>query len=194
MPVFKTHTEGGSWNGGGTNVPNCSLAMRNAILTAFNNFIGSPALNPFPGLRAALTARFNTIEIDCGGSDCSGLEGFSSGNTINICTTNALRIPPVLLHEMVHAVEGTELDSEAIEHALFVGNGATLPTADDIPKFVSETSALGGDEQVRRGRWVVYRAQTGQIFGRNASGGQGTLSFQSNAWIRTLNIPSGSWV
>lgn len=195
MPVWKTRTEGGSWYGGGTQVPNCSPDRRTAIVNAFNSFIGATCLNCFPGLARDLRAKFETIEIDCGGSQCDGLDGFRSGNTINICTTAASRTGPVLLHELVHAVGGSELDSEAVEHACFNGNGATLPFGDDWTKFVSETSPFESNNQVRSGKYVIYNAATGEVFGNNG-GRRGNRCFQHDGWIRTLDTGGGggSWV
>lgn len=202
MPTWTTHTEGGSWNGGGTRVRDCSTAMQRNITSAFNDFIDAPCLDCFPGLRALLRDKWDEVEIDCTDSDCDDLDGRRSGDKILICVTSRPRIDAVLLHELVHAVGGTELDSEAVEHACFDGNGATLPTSDDWDKFRSETSELDGNEIERVGEFVIWNSDTGEVWGKETEGGswssggdpvKGTLCFQDSGWDHNYS-DGGSWV
>jgi hypothetical protein len=177
--------------------------MRNQITAAFDGFINRSCLNCFPGLRDRLRRKWDEIEIDCTDAQCPGLAGFQSGNKVTICTTTASRIAPVLLHELVHAVGGTELDSEAVEHKCFVGNGATAPTGpesdpdSDWAKFRGETSALSGNVIERVGTFVVWNSDTGQVWGRSSSGGKGSLCFQHSAFVHDYTGSGGgggSWV
>ena len=202
MPIWTTHTEGGSWSGGGTEVRDCSVTMQNNITTAFNNFIDGSCLNCFPGLRAKLRSKWETIEIDCTDSACDKLDGRSSGNTILICVRTRPRIDSVLLHEMVHAVGGDELDSEAVEHCCFNGNGATAPFGDDWDKFRSETGELDGNEIERVGEFCIWNSDTGEVWGKETEGGnwassgdpvKGTRCFQSNLWIHSYSDEDGGW-
>lgn len=201
MPKWTTHTEGGSWYGGGTDVPDCNDSQRNAITNAFNNFIDSSCLNCFPGLRDCLRSKWNDIEIDCTDPDCSNLDGRQSGNKILMCNTSSTRVGPVLLHELVHACDGTELDSEAVEHACFNGSGATLPFGDDWDKFRSETSALDGNETERVGKYVIWNSDTGEVWAKAQEGGgwgggktvKGTRCFQSDGWIHSYSS-GGGWI
>lgn len=206
MPHWKTHTEGGSWSGGGTDVPNCNATQRSDITNAFNNGIDSSCFNCVPDLRSCLRDKFRDIEIDCpdpASSACEDLDGFRSGNTISFCNTSPSRIPALLFHELTHACDGDELDSEAIEHLCFAGNGATLPFGDDWDKFRSETEALNGNEIERVGRWFIWNSDTGQVWARSSEGGdwnssptisKGPLCFQSNGWIHSYPADGGGWI
>lgn len=202
MPTWKTHTEGGGWLGGGTEVPDCTSAQQTAITNAFNGFIDGACLDCFPGLRACLRRKWDEVEIDCTDPACSGLDGRQSGNSILMCNTGSTRVGPVLLHELVHACGGTELDSEAVEHACFAGNGATLPSGDDWDKFRSETSELDGNEKERVGKYAIWNSDTGEAWGKVEEGGgwlggatvrKGTRCFQSDNWKRTYG-EGGGWL
>ncbi len=201
MPTWTTHTEGGSWSGGGTTVRDCTETMQNNITDAFNDFISNSCLDCFPGLREKLRDKWRTIEVDCTDSDCSRLDGRFSGNKVLICVTTRPRIDAVLLHELVHAVGGTELDSEAVEFACFNGNGATLPNGDDWDKFRSETSELNGNEIERVGEFVIWNSDTGEVWGKETEGGswssggdpvKGNRCFQSSGWVRSYG-GDGGW-
>src|SRR5262245_35699494 len=98
--TWKTHTEGGSWNGGGTEVPNCNTAERNAITVAFNfmnvSILGN--LSAAGGQAVALSSCLSgktlaSVEIDCNGPGCNGTFGRAprGGNSINMC---ARALPP----------------------------------------------------------------------------------------------------
>lgn len=202
MPKWTTHTEGGSWTGGGTEVRDCNSTMQKNILDAFNSFIDSSCLDCFPGLRDKLRDKWEEIEIDCTDDDCDDeLAGRSSGNKILICVTSRPRIDAVMLHELVHAVGGTELDSEAVEHACFAGNAATLPFGDDWDKFRGETDQLDGNEIERVGEFVIWNSDTGQVWGKETEGGgwgggnpvKGSLCFTSIGWIHDYS-GGGGWV
>jgi hypothetical protein len=201
MPIWTTHTEGGGWLDGGKVVRDCSDAQQTAITDAFNGFIDDDCIDCFPGLRGCLRDKWNTIEIDCTDPDCSGLDGRQSGNKILICNTSPSRVGPVLLHELVHACGGTELDSEAVEHGCFNGSGATLPFGDDWDKFRSETSALDGNEIERVGKYVIWNSDTGEVWAREEEGGgwgggktvKGTRCFQSDEWKHTYG-GGGGWL
>lgn len=200
MPEWTTHTEGGSWRGGGTTVRDCSASMQRNIVDAFNDFIDDSCLDCFPGLRSKLENKWDSIEIDCTDSDCSRLAGRRSGNKILICVRSRPRIDAVLLHELVHAVGGDELDSEAVEHACFDGSGATLPTSSDWDKFRSETGKLDGNEIERVGEFVIWNSDTGEVWGKETEGGgwgggdpvKDSLCFQDDGWKHTYGN-GGGW-
>jgi hypothetical protein len=202
MPTWTTHKEGGSWYGGGTDVRDCSSAQQTAITNAYNNFINKTCLDCFPGLKKCLEDKWKTIEIDCTDPDCSKLDGRQSGNKILICNTSATRVGPLLLHELVHACGGTELDAEAVEHACFNGNGATLPFGDDWDKFRSETSELDGNAKERVGKYAIWNSDTGEVWGKKTEGGswygggstvKGGHCFQNNSWKHTY-ASGGGWI
>jgi hypothetical protein len=183
---------------GGSVVRDCSVAQQTAIVGAFDGFIDRACLDCFQGLRACLRRKWAEIEIDCTDDACSKLDGRRSGNKILICNTSASRVGPVLLHELTHACGGSELDSEAVEHACFVGNGATLPSGDDWDKFRSETSELDGNPLERVGEYVIWNSDTGEVWAKAQEGGgwlgggkviKGTRCFQSDNWKHTY--PSG---
>lgn len=201
MPRWTKHNEGGSWAGGGTDVTDCSETIRSLIVAAFNAIIDSACLDCFPGLRAKLRDKWETIEIDCTDPACGDLDGQFSGNTILICVRDRPRIDAVLLHELVHAVGGKELDSEAIEHACFSGRAATLPFGDDWDKFRGETGELDGNEIERVGEFVIWNSDTGEVWGKDNAGGgwgggdpvKGSLCFHSDAWRHSYS-GGGGWV
>jgi hypothetical protein len=169
--------------------------MQNNITNAFNDFIDNACLECFPGLQAKLRDKWRTIEIDCTDSDCSRLDGRQSGNKILICVTSRPRIDAVLLHELVHAVGGTELDSEAVEHACFDGSSATAPFGDDWDKFRSETGKLDGNEKERVGEFVIWNSDTGEVWGKSQRDGKtvkGSRCFQSSSWEHTYS-DGGGW-
>ncbi|MFQ6028645.1 MAG: hypothetical protein ACE5Q6_14255, partial [Dehalococcoidia bacterium] len=154
--------------------------------------------------------KWDDVEIDCTDSDCDGsLAGRRSGNKILLCcntidcSSSSTRLGPVLLHELVHVCDGTELDSEAVEHACFTGNGATLPTESDWPKFRDETSELDGNEIERVGKYVIWNSDTGEVWGKQEEGGgwlgggevsKGDRCFQSNGWEHDYSSDGGGWL
>lgn len=206
MPTWTTHTEGGSWSGGGHDVPNCDVTQRTNIENAFNNFINSSCFDCVPDLRACLRGKFASIGIDCpdpAGGSCAGLDGFQSGGTLSLCNTTPARIPALMFHELTHACDGRELDAEAVEQLCFNGNGATLPFGDDWDKFRSETDALDGNVIERVGRWFIWNSNTGQVWAKSSEGGdwhssarviKGPQCFQSDSWIHAYPAAGGGWI
>ncbi len=207
MPEWITHTEGGSWNGGGTEVPNCSLSQRNMLTTAFNTFINDNCLDCFPGLEDCIRDKWESIEVDCHDTACqnNSWNGYQSGNKLVICQSTfdagQSRVNAVLLHELVHSCGGTELDSEAVEFACLNGAGATLPSSGDWVKFFDETSEWDGNPDVRKGKWVIWDSTTGEVWGIDKSEGgwngsseesRGDRCFISNSWIMA-DPDSGGW-
>lgn len=69
------------------------------------------------------------------GIDCRTLDGarIRATNQVVLCKLDEV----TLLHEIVHAVGGTELESEEIEKRVY-GRRATDPTPDDYVKFSRE--------------------------------------------------------
>lgn len=181
---FKTHTEGGSWSGGGTEVPNCNLADRNAITAAFNFMLndlarGVPAIRAFGGLEnlaSCLAGKtLANVEVDCRGSGCtSGIFGRAprNGSSINMCSlslpTQGLQVDTdvTLIHELVHSCGGAEIDAWSIENHFYAGHGTINPSTGT---FVSETSDIGGG--LRASTFVVWERSTGAVFVKVESGG-----------------------
>ncbi|MCY1047592.1 hypothetical protein OV208_40210 [Corallococcus sp. bb12-1] len=201
MATFKTHTEGGSWTGGGTEVPNCNTAQQAVLNTAMLRIarvLGGWNLPCLIAVRDRLQDRLNcSLVIDCPG--CTNLDGFTDSigsANVSLCNTalggTQARATAVLFHEMVHSVGGTELDAEALENHFFGGNGATFPTSDDFPKFRGEGGAF-----------VIWDEATGNVFERCVEGG----SWNSSPTITqgaqlNVNFPAppstggggGSWI
>lgn len=167
----------------------CSEEQQTRLTDAYENLIGSAVLTThFADLRDLIIGRWATINIKCGaGTDeCDGLDGAWNGTRLLMCDFSARRIGPILLHELVHVCNGSELDSEAIENACFEV-GATLPTSGDFPKFCRD-DVFPGDSNSRVARFVIWNSVTGEVWVR-ARGDDGTvvrgaLLFQSNRWIR----------
>src|SRR5687767_1069426 len=120
---FKTHTEGGSWTGGGTEVENCVLAERTAIRTALAFLVssGQPCVAGIGGLGALASCLGGKTEasvpLDCRGNDCNGAFGLTYGGKDVVFCDPAL--PPsgvqadtdvTLFHEFIHTCSGKELD------------------------------------------------------------------------------------
>jgi hypothetical protein len=181
--AFKTHTEGGSWSGGGTDVPNCNLAERNAITAAFTfmQTTSRPLVAALGGECATLASRIAgktvaSVEIDCRGPGCNGSFGRAplGGNSINLC---APALPPsvqanadvTVFHEIIHSCGGVELDSWSLENRFYVGRGTFTPAGSVISGFCGETSAIGGG--LRAGTFVVWDPATGRVSVKVLSGG-----------------------
>jgi hypothetical protein len=204
MPTWKTHTEGGSWNGGGTQVTDCSDAEIKNLTAQYDFFINSPCLDCFGGLRSCMKAHWeggggswtggNGVEISCIAPGCNtDFLGEESGTSIVICDNQG----STLIHELSHVCGTVELDAVAAENACFFGNGAGSPSNDwnFIRDGCGGTNALYGDENVRVGQFVIWDTQTGQVWsktsdesGRTVRGG---LCFQHNNWIHTYPAPAG---
>jgi hypothetical protein len=181
---FKTHTEGGSWTGGGTEVPNCNLADRNAITAAFDFMLndrtrGVPAIRAFGGLEGLANClagkTLSSVEVDCRGSGCTaGIFGRAprNGSSINMCPpslpTQGVQADTdvTLIHELVHSCGGAEIDAWSIENHFYAGHGTINPST---TTFVSETSDIGGG--LRASTFVVWERSTGAVFVKVESGG-----------------------
>ena len=176
---FKTHTEGGSWDGGGTEVPNCNLAERNAITTAFSfmQTNGCPCVQRLGGmdtLVACLQGKSTTsVELDCRGSNCGSNFGVTTGNSVDMCDP---ALPPnglqqdtdvTVFHECIHTCGGLEIDSWSLENHCYRGHGTFDP--DGSVDFLGETSDVGGG--LRAGTFVVWERATGRVFVKVSSGG-----------------------
>ena len=172
MAVFRTTTQGGSWNGGGTEVPTCNVSQQarlNTALGTIQRVLSRWDLPCITNVRDRLQDRINcSLRLNCSsGSDCSGLLGYTDSRgspNVTMCSidgrTNA-QVTATLFHEMVHSVGGSELDAEALENHFFSGSGATFPTdPDDFDDFRSN----GGD-------FVIWDQSTGQVFERCTEGG-----------------------
>ena len=161
MATFTTHTEGGSWSGGGDEVPNCNASQRADINTALNDIqtkLDNWNLDCLTNVRNMLQDMLNcSLEIDCD-NDCD-LNGYTyrGSGKITICpptfadTQN--RINAVVFHELIHAVGGTELDSEALENHFYTGSGATTPSSGDWDKFRDD----GGE-------FIIWDEDSGALF------------------------------
>lgn len=181
---WKTHTEGGSWSGGGTEVPNCSLAERNAITTAFafKDSDGEPCVAGIGGLGSLASClrgkTISSVEIDCRGPTCTGNRFGTAqlgGSSINLCPP---ALPPgglqvdtdvTVFHELVHSCGGLELDAWALENHCYAGHGTFNPSATTLNGFLSETSDIGGG--LRAATFLVWRPSTGQVFVKVETGG-----------------------
>ena len=173
MAQFRTTTQGASWDGsGGTQVPTCSAAQQTRINTALRSIqaiLDRWDLPCITNVRDRLQDRINcSLRINCStGSDCSGLAGYTDSRgspNVTLCNPAGFtqqRLVAVLFHEMVHSVDGTELDSEALENHFLGGSGATFPTEPD------DFDSFRGDE----GNFVIWDASTGQVFERCVEGG-----------------------
>jgi hypothetical protein len=203
MALFRTTTQGGSWNGGGTQVPTCSTAQQTRINTALATIQGILNRWDLPcitNVRDRLQDRINcSLRINCStGNDCSGLLGYTDSlGSPNVTLCNPAgrtlqQLTATLFHEMVHSVDGTELDAEALENHFFTGSGATFPTEPgDFDSFRSD-----------EGNFVIWDSGTGQVFERCVEGG----SWDSAPTVtrgRRLNVNfteptppggGGSWV
>jgi hypothetical protein len=74
-----------------------------------------------------------------------GVTGYNYGITVSVEVNSNLKGKPealaVLLHELIHAIGGTELDAEFFENVCCTEDeGAELPTSSDYPKFMDEGS------------------------------------------------------
>jgi hypothetical protein len=180
---FETHTEGGSWNGGGTEVPNCNLDERNAIRAAFRflQSSGVPCVAGIGGLDSLATClrgkTIEKVEIDCHGGDCNGNFGTAprDGDEINLCNP---ALPPdgiqadtdvTVFHELIHSCGGMELDAWALENHCYAGHGTFTPSADTVRGFEDETSDAG--DGLRAGTFLVWEPDTGRVFVKIESGG-----------------------
>lgn len=212
---FVTHTEGGSWTGGGTEVPNCNPDEREAIRDAFDFLVsdGVPCLDAIGGL-GALTACLSgrtiaSVDIDCRGSSCDdGVFGTAplGGDSINMCDAG---LPPAgnqadtdvtVFHELIHSCGGLELDSWALENHCYLGHGTINPSAATVNGFLDETDDLG--DGLRAATFVVWEPDTGRVFVKVESGGSWNSSptvsrgaeINVNNRVYTVGADGGGWV
>lgn len=199
---FKTHTEGGSWSGGGTEVLNCTLTERNAITTAFadKDSRGVPGLNGMGGfgtLAACMSGKTTTsVEIDCRGPSCSSGNAFGTaprnGNSIDMC---AAALPPAgvqadcdvtVFHELIHSCGGAEVDAWSLENQFYQGHGTFTPGVTTVMGFVGETTDIGGG--LRAGQFVVWERATGRAFVKVLSGGSWNSGPTVSAGAQLTNV------
>ncbi|MFW9846479.1 MAG: hypothetical protein ACFFD6_07015 [Candidatus Thorarchaeota archaeon] len=197
MPTWTTHVEGGSWLSPGGTVTDCSKPQQDTIVNAYNDFISDSCLDKFIGLKSCLESKWKVVEVDCTDPDCGSIDGRQSGDKILICDTWPWRVGSLLLHEMVHVCDGEELDSEAVEHACFVGRGATLPTSGDWDKFRSETSKLDSNILERVAKYVIWNSDTGEVWTKKTDSSgkvvKGNRIFQSDQWKHDYDS-GGGWI
>jgi hypothetical protein len=212
---FKTHTEGGSWNGGGTEVPNCNAGEIAAIRAALRFLVsnGQPCvagISGLGGLAGCLASKNEeNILLDCRGGSCNGAFGTTNslgGSEVTFCDP---ALPPngnqadtdvTLFHEFIHTCEGKELDAWALENHCYSGHGTFDPAQSTVQGFEGETSDVGGG--LRAARWLVWEPATGRVFVKVETGGSWNssptisrgveLNVNNNAYI--LNPGGGSWV
>ncbi|MHA1916329.1 MAG: hypothetical protein ACW986_17685 [Promethearchaeota archaeon] len=169
----------------------CNDEERNILINGFNDFITFSCLNCFTGLREKLQSAWRNVELNC--CEDVGFEGLENDGYILICIfDDPRRIEPVLLHEMVHAVEGIELDAEAIEYHCFLGNGAKAPKGDDWDMFKQESTNYDNNDKEFEGRFVIWNSDTGQVWGKTADGRKKEPPcFTSNDWKHDYD--GGGW-
>lgn len=179
---WKTHTEGGTWSGGGTEVPNCNLTERNAIQAAFDFMQNTSRAQvaALGGECATLASRMAgktvpSVEVDCPGPSCTDFGSAPiNGNSINMCP---LSLPPnpqadadvTVFHEIIHSCGGTQLDAWALENRFYVGRGTFTPGSGTVAGFCTENSAVGGG--LLAGTFVVWDPSTGRVSAKVLSGG-----------------------
>lgn len=73
-----------------------------------------------------------------------------------------IALAALLVHELVHACCGTELDCEVIEWLCFSGQGWTVPTLRDIDDAVKQSEPGSHNGEVR-GRFFVWYNLEGYI-------------------------------
>jgi|ERR1700681_542550 len=184
---FKTHTVGGSWTGGGTQVADCNTTEQAAITTALefmhNNANGGQNcvtnLGGLSSLATCLAGRtVASVEWDCRGSSCDGVFGTTDhvgGSSINLCDP---ALPPTglqqdtdvtVFHEDVHSCGGLELDAWSLENHCYSGHGTFDPSNAVVQGFLGETSDVGGG--LRAATFVVWERATGKVFVKVSTGG-----------------------
>ena len=200
--TFKTHSEGGSWDGGGTDVPNCNLAERNAITSAFNvkNTLGVGQMNLTAGLNTLATCiagkTTTSVELDCRGGSCSGgafaTTSSVGGNSVDMCAPS---LPPTgvqadtdvtVFHELVHTCGGVEVDAWSMENQFYLGHGTFTPGLSTVMGFVGQTSDVGGG--LRAGTFVVWERATGKVFVKVLSGGSWNSGPSVSRGVQLTNV------
>jgi len=157
MTWFRTRCVESNWYGGCERWEfTCNEGQRNAIFAALNdigNKLNNCTLKGISNIISALRSKMDTVVFDCESCD---LAGRFSDNEVAVCngtfSSTQNRINAVVFHELIHAIGGTELDSEAFENHCYRGQGATAPTSDDFPKFRDDG-----------GNFVNWDGTTGQV-------------------------------
>jgi hypothetical protein len=203
---FETHTEGGSWTGGGTEVPNCSSAEIDAIRAALRFLVdsGQPCVAGVAGLGALATClagkNERNINLDCRSSDCNGAFGITNhrgGSDVTFCDP---ALPPngiqadtdvTLFHEFIHTCDGMELDAWAMENHCYAGHGTFDPGVETVRGFESETDDAGNN--LRAGRWVVWEPDTGRVFVKVETGGSWNSSPTISRGVE-LNVNNAAYI
>jgi len=176
-----THSEGGSWSGGGHDVPNCNVQDQAAITAGFTFMHNTaiPAVRAFGGLDSLANTldgfTVSSIQIDCRGSSCrSDVFGTShvNGRDLDMCTPE---LPPTgiqtdtdvtVFHELIHCAGGVEIDAWSMENHFYRFHGTISPSTST---FCGETSNVGGG--LRAGTFVVWEPATGAVFVKVSTGG-----------------------
>lgn len=98
----------------------------------------------------------------CTASNADAGELTSSGE-IRLCPN--LLNEAVLLHELVHAAGGQELDSEAVENHIYKTQDSD-PTPDDFPKFLKENPCgyMDGKAMLLVSRFVIWDPKSGKLW------------------------------
>ena len=125
-----------------------------------------------PGLRQELRNRLHSIKINCftkEDGDCIvGIDGRVRDSQIYLCPDAN---EATLLHELVHANGGKELDSEALENHLYPGKG-TDPSGDDVDKFLVKDKPCAyfeGKKQFLVAEYVIWNPRTGELWIREGT-------------------------
>jgi hypothetical protein len=162
----------------------CDQEQRNILIDAFDDFITFSCLSCYTGLRSNLQNVWVDVVLNC--CENVGYEAMHRNGYIVMCIfEDPKRIAPVLLHELVHAVDGNELDAEAIEYWCFLENGAKAPKGDDWDEFKEQSieSVTINNETEFTGTYVIWNSDTGEIWGKKADGSKKEPPcFQSDDW------------
>lgn len=213
---FKTHTEGGSWTGGGTEVPNCSTTEIAAIRTALNfyNSNGIPCVRSIGGLETLANCLSSkneaNITLDCRNSTCNGgafgTTNSRGGSEVTFCDP---ALPPsglqqdtdvTLFHEFIHTCNGMELDAWALENHCYQGHGTINPSPGVVNGFMGETADVGNG--LRASEFLLWEPATGRVFVKIQTGGSwnSAPTYTRGAELSVNNsvyrIPpgGGSWI
>ena len=174
----------------------CSKEIREKLTTAFDAFIEFDSLrNNFLELQNSMRSKWLVVRLECGDNtttnpqdNCYKLDGSTISTRIRICETkDNRRIPAVLLHELVHACEGSELDAEAVERVCYFQNGAEPPNGKDFKKFCDkyETDLFEGNKNTRVSKFVIWDSVSGEVWVKSQKDGKvvkGTQLFKSDNW------------
>ena len=172
-----------------------SEEVEKRLIAAYNRIIKREVLiKQFPKLLSEVKEAWVriTIKNSIGTEYCrTHAGGWDGNNTIQLCSTREPKVEAVLLHEIVHECRqgyglGSELDSEALEHACYLGERGmtTRPYGDDWKKF-RRNDDLNGDSNVKKGKYVVWDRRTGEVWVKIKKDGKedkGDLLFKKNYW------------